>query len=573
MKISREEISMTIRRPNVNLWLIVIERFAIAAAVLVVLCPRCIGSQILLEDVTKETGITFVHTDGSNGQRYVVETVTAGLALFDYDNDGDVDIYFINGAPLKGTRSDTVPKNELYRNEGDWRFTNVTDQADVGDTGFGLGVAAGDYDDDGDLDLYLNNYGPNVLYRNNGDGTFTNVTEKAGVGCGSQMGAGTCFLDMDADGDLDLYVSNYLEFSYDEHHTAMANGFPIYVGPPFYPPTPDVIYCNNGDGTFTDVSETSGITEHLSWGMGMVCGDYDNDGDTDILVANDSGGNILFQNNGIGKFDEMGLLAGIACDMHGDEHGSMGAEFGDYDNDGRFDFYVTSYQGQLATLYRNLGDGLFEDATRSTGAGAGTVPYVTWGSGFIDFDNDGDRDIFVACGHLHDNIELYDDRSTYFVKNILLINTGDGRFVDASETSGDGMKVKLSSRAAGFGDLDNDGDMDVVILNSRREPTILRNDSQNANHWIQIRLRGMKTNRDGVGARVKVVTGDLAQIDEVHSGRGYQSHYGTQLHFGLGKHNLIDRIEVRWIGGRVDVFENITADQLVTLTEGGSKED
>jgi hypothetical protein len=562
---------MTICKPAGNLCLAAIEWFAVATAFLSVLCPRCTGSQILLKDVTKGTGITFRHTDGSNCQRYVVETVTAGLALFDYDDDGDVDIYFPNGAPLKGTKVNTAPKNRLYRNDGDWNFTDVTEQAGVGDTGYGLGVTAGDYDNDGDLDLYLNNYGPNILYRNNGDGTFTDVTEKAGVGCGFQMGAGTCFLDMDADGDLDLYVSNYLEFSYDKHYTTMANGFPIYVGPPFFPPTPDVIYRNNGDGTFTDVSKNSGIAEHLSWGMGMICGDYDNDGDTDIFVANDSGANLLFQNNGMGKFEEIGLLAGIACDMHGDNHGSMGAEFGDYDNDGRFDFYVTSYQRQLATLYRNLGDGLFEDATRSTGAGAGTLPHVTWGANFIDFDNDGDRDIFVACGHLHDNIEQFDDRSTYFAKNILLMNTGDGKFADVSETSGDGMKVCLSSRGAGFDDLDNDGDIDVVVLNSRREPTILRNESASKGHWLQVRLRGTKTNRDGVGAHVKVVAGDLTQIDEVHSGRGYQSHSGMRLHFGLGKRNHIDRIEVRWIGGKIDVFEKIAVDQLVILAEGSSR--
>lgn len=559
---------MTIRRSIGNPWSAVIERFAVATVVLAVLCPRCIGSQILLKDVIKETGITFRHSDGSGGQRYVVETVTAGLALFDYDNDGDVDIYFISGAPLKGTKVKTAPKNMLYRNDGDWKFTDVTEEAGVGDRGYGLGVTAGDYDNDGDLDIYLNNYGPNVLYRNNGDGTFTDVTEKAGVKCGFQVGAGTCFLDMEADGDLDLYVSNYVVFSYDEHVTGMADGFPTYRGPPYFPPTPDVIYRNNGNGTFTDVSKASGIAEHLSWGMGMVCGDYDNDGDTDIFVANDAGSNLLFQNDGKGKFEEVGLISGIAYDMHGDAHGSMGVEIGDYDNDGWFDLYITSYQGQLATLYRNLGGGLFSDATRSAGAGVGTVVNVTWGSNFVDFDNDGDRDIFVACGHLQDNIERFDDRSTYLARNILLMNTGDGKFVDVTETSGDGMNVRLSSRGAGFDDLDNDGDIDVVIVNSRREPTILRNESPSEGHWLGVRLRGNRTNRDGVGAGVKVIAGDLTQINEVHSGRGYQSHSGMRLHFGLGKRGHIDRIEVRWIGGKVDVFENIAADRLVTLVEG-----
>jgi hypothetical protein len=261
-------------------------------------------------------------------------------------------------------------------------------------------------------------------------------------------------------------------------------------------------------------------------------------------------------------------MTGFAYDLHGDEQGSMGVDCGDFDNDGLLDFYVTSYQSQLTTLYKNLGDGLFEDVTLTTGAGAATLAYVTWGNSFVDFDNDGDRDIFVACGHLQDNVERYDDTTTYLTRNVLLMNTGDGKFVNVSDTSGDGMDVKLSSRGAAFDDLDNDGDVDAVILNSRREPTVLRNDSPSEGHWIQVRLRGTKTNRDGVGAHVRVVAGDLKLLDEVHSGRGYQSHYGTRLHFGLGNRNRVDRVEVRWIGGQVDVFEDVAADQLVTLTEG-----
>ncbi|OHB77851.1 MAG: hypothetical protein A2Z25_15500 [Planctomycetes bacterium RBG_16_55_9] len=524
---------------------------------------------IVLRDVTKEAGITFKHTDGGSGRRYIMETVSAGLALFDYDGDGDIDIYFLNGAPLKGTEVAVAPKNALYRNEGNWKFTDVTDKAGVGDTGYGLGVAVGDYDNDGDPDIYLNNYGPNVLYRNNGDGTFTDVTKKAGVDNGFQVGAGTCFFDMDKDGDLDLYVSIYLDFSYEKHVLTTTRGYPVYANPRFYKPLPDTLYRNNGDGTFTDVSEASGVGGHPGWGMGTVCADYDNDGDTDVFVANDVGENFLFNNDGMGTFEEVGLIAGTAYDLQGDEQGSMGVDCGDYDNDGFLDFYVTSYQAQLATLYRNLGNGTFEDVTLVTGAGAGTLPHVTWGNGFVDFDNDGDRDLFIACGHLQDNVEEFDDTTSYAARNLLLMNTGDGKFIDISDSSGDGMKVELSSRGAGFDDLDNDGDVDVVILNSRREPTILRNDSPSKGHWLQVRLRAVKTNRDGIGARVRVVSGELTLIDEVHSGRGYQSHYGTRLHFGLANHDKIDRIEVRWIGGSADVFENVAADQLITLTEGG----
>jgi hypothetical protein len=533
--------------------------------------PAHAQSTIKLTDVTKDTRITFRHTDGSSGRYYVVETVSAGLALFDYDNDGDVDIYFLNGAPLKGMKASVLPQNALYRNDGDWKFTDVTKQTGLGDTGYGLGVAVADYDNDGDQDVYLNNYGPNVLYQNNGDGTFTDVTERAGVGNGFQVGAGACFLDIDKDGDLDLYVSNYLEFSYDLHVTKTTRGVPVYANPRHYRPLHDNLFRNNGDGTFTDISRESGIAGHAGWGMGTVCGDYDNDGDTDIFVANDVAENFLFVNDGSGKFEEVALVSGFAYDIAGNSQGSMGVDCGDYNNDGWLDFYMTSFQEQFTALYRNLGNGLFQEVHLITGAGAGTRPYVTWGNSFVDFDNDGDRDIFVACGHLQDKVELFDDTSSYLVQNILLMNTGDERFVNVSDESGDGMKVKLSSRGAGFDDLDNDGDVDVVILNSRREPTILRNDSPSKGHWLQVLLRAVETNRDGVGARVKVTAGDLVLIDEVHSGRGYQSDYGRRLYFGLGKRNRVDRIEVRWIGGGVDVFKDIAVDQLLILSEGGPK--
>ncbi|MFH1920464.1 MAG: CRTAC1 family protein [Planctomycetota bacterium] len=530
--------------------------------------PRC---SIQLRDVTKETRIAFIHTDGSSGRRYIPETVTAGLALFDYDGDGLVDLYFLNGAPLKGANTDgPPPRNALYRNEGGWRFVDVTDEAGVGDPGFGLGVAAADYDNDGDQDLFVNNYGPNVLYRNNGDGTFADVTDRAGVGGGHKLGAGACFLDMDADGDLDLYVANYVTFTYDTHFVPRPDGFPQYVSPRGYPFEPDILYRNNGDGTFTDASSESGVGQHAGSGMGMVCTDYDRDGDTDVFVLNDVDANFFFVNDKAGSFREEGLVTGTAYNAYGEELGSMGVDCGDFDNDGWLDLFMTSYQGQMPVLYKNLGDGTFADVTSLTGAGDGSFPYVNWGTGLVDFDNDGDRDLFIAQGHLQDNIHLYDDTSAYHVRNILLANTGDGKFVNVSDQCGDGLSVELSSRGAAFDDLDNDGDVDAVVLNSRREPTILRNDSPAGNHWVQIRLRGVKTNRDGVGAQVKVVAGDLSQVDEVHSGRGYQSHWGTRLHCGLGKQDHIDRIEVRWLGGGVDVLKDIAVDRLLTITEGST---
>jgi hypothetical protein len=521
--------------------------------------------------VTDDTGIGFRHTDGGSGRRYITETVSAGLALFDYDGDGRIDIYFLNGSPLEGTKFDVPPRNALYRNQGDWRFTDVTEQARVGDTGYGLGVAVADYDNDGNPDLYLNNFGPNVLYRNNGDGTFTEVTQEAGVSGGNRVGAGTCFLDMDADGDPDLYVANYLEFSYDAHTEVTIHGVPAYAGPNLYPPVADILYRNNGDGTFTDVSAESGIGQHPGWGMGLVSADYDNDGDTDVFVGNDVAENFLFENDGTGRFLEVGLLAGSAYDLYGSPQGSMGVDCGDYDNDGLLDFYQTSFQLQHAVLFRNLGEGMFQDVTLTSGAGAGTYAHVTWGNGLVDFDNDGDRDLFVACGHLHDRVDEFDKTTSYLARNLLLMNTGNGHFAEVSDRCGDGMAVKLSSRGAAFDDLDNDGDLDVVVLNSRREPTILRNQSAPKNNWVQIRLQGVKANRDGVGAHVSVMAGDLVQVDEVHSGRGYQSHYGTRLHFGLGAHDQVDRVEVRWIGGGVDVVRDVAVGQLVTIVEGAGR--
>ncbi len=525
---------------------------------------------IQLSDVTKETGIPFKHTDGSGGRYYIMETVSAGLALFDYDVDGDVDIYFLNGSPLPGKQAKVTPRNALYRNDGHWKFTDVTGTAGIGDTGYGLGVAVADYDNDGDPDIYLNNYGPNVMYRNNGDGTFDDVTKEAGVGNGRKVGAGACFLDMDGDGDLDLYAANYLAFSNETHARVQASTKGMYAIPRYYPPVPDTLYRNNGNGTFTDASTDSGVNSQAGWGMGMVCCDYDNDDDTDIFIANDVWANFLFQNDGQGRFEEVGLLAGVAYDAGGQAQAGMGVDCGDFDNDGWLDFYLTDYQNESSTLYRNRGDAMFEDVTFVTGAGAGTYNRVTWGNGFVDFDNDGQRDIFVACGHLQDNIERFDDTSTYHQRNILLLNTGQGTYVDVSDRCGDGLKVNLSSRGAGFDDLDNDGDIDVVILNSRREPTILRNDSANQNHWLQVQLQGIRTNRHGIGAHVKVVAGDLELLDEVHSGRAYQSHYGVRLHFGLGSQAKIDRVEVRWIGGGTDTYTGVPVDQRVVLEEGGT---
>jgi hypothetical protein len=524
-------------------------------------------------DVTDASGITFVHTDGSSGQHYIAETVTSGVATFDYDGDGLVDIYFPYGAPLPGTNTDRPPRHALYRNLGGMRFCDVTEAAGVACTGYGLGAAVGDFDNDGDLDLYVSTFGPKVLYRNNGDGTFTDVTTAAGVADGDKLGAGVAFLDADRDGDLDLFVANYVKFTYESHVVLYSHGPAEYVGPRAYPPEQHALFLNNGDGTFTDASVTSGIAKHPGKGMGIVCADYDRDGDTDIFVLNDVFENFCFQNDGTGKFREIALLNGFKYNGEGVPLGSMGVDCGDYDNDGWLDFFQTSYQGELPVLFKNLGNGIFEDVTVRSGAGQGALNNVKWGCGFVDFDNDGLRDLFLAMGHLQDMIDQWDTSTSYRTRNILLRNMGQGRFANVSAACGLDAVAPHSARGAAFEDFDNDGDVDVVVLNSRERATLLRNmlqESDAKSHWLQLQLRGVRSNRDGVGAQVTVTAGDLVLVDEVHSGRGYQSHWGSRLHFGLGGHSQVERIEVHWIGGGTDVRENVGVDRAIIITEGAS---
>ena len=535
--------------------------------VLLGVVPSRAESVLRMTDVTAQSGIAFVHSHGGAGQGYIVEGVVGGLALFDYDRDGLIDIYFLNGAPLQGTEVDTLPRNALYRNNGDGSFTDVTARAGVGDLGHGLAVTVGDYNNNGYPDLYISNFGPNVLYRNNGDGTFTEVTQETGVGNGDRVGAGVSFLDIDGDGTLDLFASNYIDFTYENHVPLPMGQFLFQASPQYYRPVPDTLYRNNGDGTFSDVTESSGIGSVVGPGMGVVCFDYNGNGHTDILVCNDGAANFLYHNDGQGRFEEVGLVAGLAYDFLGNRNSSMGVDCGDYDNDGHPDLIMTNFASEMPVLYRNLGEGFFVDATNAARLDVGLFPHVTWGAGFADFDNDGHRDLFIACGHF-DPIEHVDDRTAFRVRNFLLRNRGDGTFEDVSRTSGSGLAVVESSRGVGLDDLTNDGRVDVVVLNSNAPPTIIRNDSDHGHHWLQVQLRGVTANRDAVGARVRVVAGDRTQVAEVHSGRGYQSHYGSRLGFGLGKVPQVDRLEVRWPGGGVEVFTDLAVDQIVVLTQG-----
>jgi enediyne biosynthesis protein E4 len=537
---------------------------------LLLACPTAgwlpAATTIRFQDATASSGIQFIHTDGSSGNRYIIENIASGLGLIDFDGDGLLDIYFLNGAPLPGSPvTATPPVNTLYRNNGDGTFTDVTASSGTGDPGYALGCAVADYNNNGHEDIFITNFGRNTLLRNNGDGTFTDVTEYAGLG-DTAFGAGCAFLDFDRDGHLDLYVANYLHFDFDAFQPCTRAGVPVYCDPRTYPPVADRLYRNRGDGTFEDVSERSGIGRYRGYGMGMVCSDFDGDGWPDIFVGNDVMQNYLFRNRRDGTFEEMGLLAGVAFDQFGDEQGTMGANAGDYDGDGLPDIVITDYQNQVTTLYRNLGNSLFQDVTVATGVGVGSLPLVTWGCGFVDLNNDGKRELFTAAGHLQDTVEQYDNSSTYRQRNILL-QQREGRFVDISKAVGGPLNVVESSRGAVFGDLTNNGLIDIVVSNARSRPTIMFNQSPSSNHWAILKLVGQVSNRSAVGAVVRLTAGGQTQVDEVRAGRGYQSADDLRLHFGLGTQAVIDRIEVRWPTGKTNVWTQLDANRVIRLTE------
>ena len=516
--------------------------------------------------VTEEAGIQFQHVDGRSGQRYFLETVGSGVAFFDYDADGLLDIYFVNSTDLPGSHSPTLPSNRLYHNNGDGTFTDVTERAGIGDTGYGAGCAAADYDNDGDLDLYVTNFGANVLYRNNSDGTFTDVTDDAGVG-DNRWSLGCAFADYDSDGFVDLYVANYIDFDFETHINCTQKGVATYCPPESFKGSPDTLYRNNGDGTFTDVTATTGIYNADGKGMGVVFGDYDNDGDLDCYIGNDAGENFLYHNNGDGTFTNVGWMAGVEADENGNVQGTMGVDFGDYDNDGRLDLIAVNYQQQPNALYHNDNGSFFTDVSFVAGM-AESLPYVGWGADFFDVDNDGDKDLLITNGHLQDTVEQYDDTTTYPQRNYLLINNGQRHFVNVSMKAGSGLQASEVSRGLATGDYDNDGDLDVLISNANGTPQFLRNDSGNQGNWISIRTIGTRSNRAGIGTRVKIQTGDSIQIDEVRSGSGYLSQNDLRLHFGIGTHKRIDSIEVRWPSGVVDIIREVAPNQILTIKEG-----
>ena len=525
-------------------------------------------TSIQFVDVTQEAGIHWQHVDGRSGQKYFMETLGSGAAFFDYDGDGDADLYFVNGAPLPGYVSQEMPTNCLYQNNGDGTFTDVTEKAGVGDTGYGHGCAVGDYNNDGKLDLYVTNYGVNRLYRNNSDGTFTEVAESAGV-TEPRWSTSCAFADYDRDGNLDLYVVNYIVYDIDENPWCglKEKGIRAYCEPDNFIAQSDTLYRNNGDGTFTDVTKTAGIYNTTGKGLGVVWGDYNNDGALDIYVANDSTENLFYHNNRDGTFEEVGFMVGVALSEDGAAENGMGTAFGDWNNDGWLDLTVTNYALQTNTLYHNDADGFFTDATAMTKTAQLTYPYLGWATAFIDYDNDGYQDLFVANGHLHENLAEIELEGTYGQRNLLFRNNHDNTFTEVSETLGPGMKLADVSRGATFADYDLDGDIDIVVTNSNTAPRLLRNDGGNRKNWLQIRLTATNGSTDAIGTRVKITTGKLIQIREVRSGDGYLSQQDLTLHFGIGDYEQVDSIEVQWQSGKKQLIRSAQANQVLSLEE------
>ena len=515
-------------------------------------------------DVTAQLGIEFRHTNGESGKKYFIEPIGSGVALFDFDNDSDLDLYLVNGTDLPGHTSPAPPTNRLYRNDGDI-FTDVTREASVGDTGYGLGCCVGDYNNDGFTDLYVTNYGANVLYHNNGDGTFTDVTESAGVEA-DRFSSGCAFLDLDADGYLDLYVVNYVQFDLETNPECTRQGVRTYCTPEALQGAADILYRNNGDGTFTDITAKSGISGANGKGLGIVCGDIDNDGDVDIFVANDTTPNFLYRNDSDTAIEmtEDALFAGVAISEEGRAYSGMGANLGDFDNDGYLDIVITNFQDQTNSLYHNDQGGFFDEVSFARGIGEKSLRYLAWGVDFVDFNNDGWLDLFVANGHLDDNVAEIDPIGTYAQPNQLFLSNGGINFVESVDVAIANQKV---SRGTAFGDIDNDGDVDIVVSNLKDAPTILRNDSEKTSRWLSVKLVGTHCNRDAIGARVTVVSGNLTQIREVKSGSGYLSQNDLRLHFGLGGATRVDKLTVRWLCGKVQALQDIETNRGLVITE------
>jgi len=517
---------------------------------------------------------------GEHKNKYLLETTGCGVAFYDYDNDGWLDIFLVNGWRLEGFPAGQEPSSHLFKNNRDGTFTDVTAEAGLVHHGWGQGVCIGDYDNDGFDDLFVSYFGKNVLYHNNGDGTFTDVTDKAGVGGnGKRWNSGCAFVDYDRDGKLDLFVANYIDLDLatapvPESGPCLYKGVMVACGPPGLKGGKNILFHNNGDGTFTDVSEAAGILQpSATYGLGVLTGDFDNDGWPDIYVANDSSPSLLYQNKRNGKFEDIALTAGCALSPDGKPQAGMGVSAADYDLDGNLDIVKTNFAGDTPSLYHNLGSANFEDTTFTAGLGAHTQ-YLGWGCGFFDFDNDGWPDILICNGHVYPEVEQLRTEAGYAQRKLLYKNLRNGRFEDVSEMAGPGISTPSAARGCAFGDFDNDGDLDVVVNNVNGPPQLLRCDSKSGNNWIKVKTIGVKSNRSGIGARVTCVATVAGegrphrQMDEVRSGGSYFSQSDLRLHFGLGKAERVNLLEIRWPSGQVDTVKDVPANHLVFVKEG-----
>jgi enediyne biosynthesis protein E4 len=529
-------------------------------------------------DVAHQAGLNAPNVwGGIDHKRSIIEAKGSGVAFFDFDNDGWLDIYLTNGTRLDANwPAGKAPTSHLYKNNRDGTFTDVTERSGLARTGWQTGVCIGDYDNDGWDDLFCCFWGHNILFHNNGDGTFTDVTRKAGLYEEQvRWGSGCTFLDYDRDGHLDLFVCNYIKLDPDKIPSSSDTkfcqwkGIPTMCGPRGLPGGMNILYRNNGDGTFTDISEKSGILKPgPRYSITAVSYDFDNDGWPDIYVAVDSEPSILFHNNHDGTFTDIAPLAGCAYNDDGHEQAGMGVAVADYDCDGWFDIFKTNFADDTCNLYHNNGDGTFSDVTLPSGIAVNSN-YVAWGCGFLDYDNDGWQDILQVNGHVYPEVDNYKFSQTFKNPRLVYKNLGNGRFKDVSSEMGSGISERFSSRGAAFGDYDNDGDVDVLVLNMNDLPSLLRNDGGNRQNWIKIKLVGTICNRTAIGARVRVSTGKHVQMDEVHSGSSVMSQSDLRLHFGLGQAESVDVVEVKWpTTQKIERFTNIKPNQIITIREG-----
>ena len=531
-------------------------------------------------NVATQSGVDFQHVNGASPDRHLYEIMSGGGLFFDFDNDGWLDIFLVDGGSLTNAAIDKTAQHRLYRNRGNGTFQDVSASSGITHVGYGMGACAADVNNDGWIDLYVTSVGTNALYQNNGGklaspkpgegGGFTDVTKAAGVAGAPMFSASCAFADVDRDGDVDLFVVNYVDARVDNNTFCgdVGRKYRIYCHPLTFAALRNTLYRNNGSGVFTDVSKETGILDHRGNGLGVVFGDYDDDGWVDAFVANDSTPNFLFHNEAGRRFSETALLAGVSVASDGMPRAGMGTDFGDYDGDGDLDLFVSNHELEAHTLFRNLGKGLFEDATFPSGVGPATLPYVGFGATFVDYDNDADLDLGIVNGHVMNSPGHVRPGATEAQRKLLLRNGGGGRLTDVGRQSGPGFASEKVGRTLVAGDIDNDGDLDLLVTNNGGNAELLRNEGGTGNNAVLIQLVGTKSNRSAVGARVRLTAGGTTQVREVKAGSSYLGQNDLRVHVGLDKAARIDRLDVRWPNGQHEVVEGAAVNQILTVTEG-----